>query len=153
MPLTKVTSSLINTISASQITATGATAGQVLTYNGSTSTWVASAAPSSLGYFAKCVVDFTKNAAGTADSSNTARYITGSYNISSVVKTATGAATVNFTNNAIDTNYVAVLQNDTAFNGNCSTSVKTVTVNSFAIEFTQNGVVYNPSRANVVVFA
>ena len=43
MPLTKVTSSLINTISASQITATGATAGQVLTYNGSTSTWVASA--------------------------------------------------------------------------------------------------------------
>ena len=44
MPLTKVTSSLINTVSASQITATGATAGQVLTYNGSTSTWVASAA-------------------------------------------------------------------------------------------------------------
>ena len=42
---TKVTSSLINTVSASQITATGATAGQVLTYNGSTSTWEASAAP------------------------------------------------------------------------------------------------------------
>lgn len=43
---TKVTSSLINTISASQIQASGATTGQVLTYNGSTSTWVASAAPS-----------------------------------------------------------------------------------------------------------
>jgi hypothetical protein len=44
MPLTKVTSSLINNISASQIQAAGATAGQVLTYNESTSTWVASAA-------------------------------------------------------------------------------------------------------------
>ena len=41
---TKVSSSQITSVSASQITAAGATAGQVLTYNGSTSTWVASAA-------------------------------------------------------------------------------------------------------------
>lgn len=143
----------VGTVPLASISNTGASAGQVLTYDGSTSTWVASAAPSSLGYFAKCVVDFTKNAAGTTDSSNTARYITGAYNISSVVKTGNGFATVNFTNNATNTNYVAVVQNDTSFNGNCSTSVKTVAVNSFAIEFTQNGVVYNPSRGNVVVFA
>lgn len=45
---TKVTSSLINSVSASQIQAGGATTGQVLTYNGSTSTWVASAAPVTL---------------------------------------------------------------------------------------------------------
>jgi hypothetical protein len=44
MPLTKVTSSLINTISASQIQAEGATAGQVLTYNGTA--WNAAAAAS-----------------------------------------------------------------------------------------------------------
>lgn len=44
MSLTKTPPSMIGT--------TGATTGQVLTYNGSTSTWVASAAPSS-------IVDFT----------------------------------------------------------------------------------------------
>lgn len=45
MPLTKVTSSLINTISASQIQASGASAGQILAYDGST--WVATASGSS----------------------------------------------------------------------------------------------------------
>ena len=44
---TKASSSVIQSISASQILPGAATAGQVLTYNGSTSTWVASAAPGS----------------------------------------------------------------------------------------------------------
>lgn len=39
---TKVTSSLIDTVSAAQIQATGATSGQVLTFNASTNTFVAS---------------------------------------------------------------------------------------------------------------
>lgn len=45
---TKVSKSLITSIDPSQITTTGATAGQVLTFNSSTSTWSPSAVPSSL---------------------------------------------------------------------------------------------------------
>lgn len=43
---TKVSKNLITSVDPSQITTTGATAGQVLTYNNSTAQWVASAAPS-----------------------------------------------------------------------------------------------------------
>ena len=111
---TKVTSSLINTISASQITAVGATAGQVLTYNGSTSTWVASAAPapatSSNAFAAKAWVNFdaTRNAAGVVDSSNTNRFIRSSFNVASVLKTGTGDYNINFTTAMSDANYCVV---------------------------------------------
>ena len=46
---TKVSKNLITSVDPSQLTTTGATAGQVLTYNASTTTWVASAAPGSAG--------------------------------------------------------------------------------------------------------
>ena len=113
MPLTKVTSTLINTVSASQITATGATAGQVLTYNGSTSTWEASAAGgANPAQLAKAYVNFdgTKNTSGVADSTATARYIRKSYNVVSVVRqTQNGSFVVNFTPGTFSTTPYVIL--------------------------------------------
>ena len=95
MPLTKVTSSLINTISASQIVATGATAGQVLTYNGSTSTWVASATPTGNSYGQGSTLAWVNfDGMGTVGTNQTIR---GGYNVSSVYKNATGDFTIFYT--------------------------------------------------------
>ena len=108
---TKVPKTFIKSIDPSQIDAGGATAQQVLTFNGSTNTWVASAAPgatsgSGPGSIVAWVnFDGFRNAAGTVDTSNTARFIRASHNVSNVTKTDTGAFTVNFTNPLIDANY------------------------------------------------
>ena len=120
MPLTKVTSSLINTVSASQITATGATAGQVLTYNGSTSTWVASAAPNPI----KAWVNFdgTKDTIGTTSTSNTNRLIRSSYNVSSVLRSGTGDYTVNFTTPMSNANYCAQVTGEIVTGNNSTDS-------------------------------
>lgn len=104
MSLTKTPLSMIET--------TGVATGQVLTYNGSTSTWVASAAPATQSslFAAKAWVNFdaTRNAAGTVDSSNTARYLRSSYNVTSVVRYGLGNYTVNFTTAMNNTEYCAV---------------------------------------------
>lgn len=92
---TKVTSSLINTINASQITAAGATAGQVLTYNGSTSTWVASAAPGGASGRVAAWAYWTEAATTGAITINS------SYNISSISKVNDASSTkrtITFTN-------------------------------------------------------
>jgi hypothetical protein len=87
---------------------TTALSGQVLTYNGTTSTWVASAAPDqrATGSIVAWVnFDSFRNAAGTEDTSNTNRFIRASHNVSSVLKTGTGNFIVNFTNPLVDANY------------------------------------------------
>ena len=81
-----------------------ALSGQVLTYNGSTNTWVASAAsgPGS----AKAWVCFDGIRTGNGDVS-----IYSSFNVSSVTKTERACYTINFINAMADTNY--------AFAGSC----------------------------------
>lgn len=49
--------------------------------------------------------DGTKNAAGSADLTNTNRYIRGSGNVSSVLRNATGDYTISFTSSLSDENY------------------------------------------------
>ena len=106
---TKVPKTFIKSIDPSQIDSGGATAQQVLTYNGTTNTWVASAAPSLISSTGSIVAwvnfDGSRNAAGTADTSNTNRFIRASNNVSSVLRTGTGTFIVNFTNSLVDTNY------------------------------------------------
>jgi hypothetical protein len=51
------------------------------------------------------VFDMTRNAAGDGDTSNTARYLIASGNVTSVTKTATGKATVAFTTALPNANY------------------------------------------------
>jgi len=159
---TKVTSSLINTISASQITAVGATAGQVLTYNGSTSTWVASAAPapatSSNAFAAKAWVSFdaTRNAAGGTDSLNTNRYIRAGYNVSSVLMTSTGDYDITFTTPMASAEYCVV-----GNGGNMSNTCLVVpharvapTANTFTIQTVSVGATQiDYTYVHVVVFA
>ena len=87
------------------------TAGQVLTYNGSTNTWVASAVPVggsgvaptnsftiNGSMLAKAWVTFNgkKDTSGANSTSNTNRLINASYNVDSVSRTAEGKYTINF---------------------------------------------------------
>jgi microcystin-dependent protein len=84
------------------------TNGQVLTYNGSTSTWVASAAPTPIANIQAYVsFDGTRDDSGTTNSSNTNRFIYSSNNVSSVLKNSTGNYTITFTNSFANSNYVA----------------------------------------------
>ena len=86
-----------------------ATAQQVLTYNGSTSAWVASAAPSNPATnFAWVYFDGTKDTSGTTSTSNTDRFIYRSYNISNVLRISTGVFRINFSNPASSEFYAAV---------------------------------------------
>lgn len=55
------------------------------------------------------VFDATRNASGGSDVANTARFLIASYNVDSVVKTATGDHTVNLTAGAVaDANYAVI---------------------------------------------
>jgi microcystin-dependent protein len=66
MPLTKVTSSLINTISATQIQTVAADAGKVLTSNGSTLGWTASSSFGGSGSLPTgTIIDFAGTSAPT----------------------------------------------------------------------------------------
>ena len=56
--------------------------------------------------------DGTRNAAGVVDSSNTARFIRGSGNVSSVVKNGTGSYTINFIIPMPDTNYAFTISSN-----------------------------------------
>lgn len=105
---TKVPKTLIKSIDPSQIDSGGATAGQVLTYNGSTSTWVASAAPTGgVGGSVAAWVKFdgTRDTTDTVSTANTNRLIRASFNVSSVMRNALGDFTINFTTPLSDTNY------------------------------------------------
>jgi hypothetical protein len=78
---TKVSKNLITSVDPSQITATGATAGQVLTYNASTTTWVASAAlGSGIGLTYGTAVSATGTAIDLTGIPNTARRVTVMFN-------------------------------------------------------------------------
>ena len=79
-----------------------ASAGQILTYNGSTSTWVASANTA-----AKVWLNFngTKDTAGIASTSNTNRLIRSSYNVASVLRNGAGDYTITFSTPMTDANY------------------------------------------------
>jgi uncharacterized protein YdgA (DUF945 family) len=91
-----------------------ASAQQVLTYNGSTATWVASAAGGAS--VAKAWVNFN-------GSSSTIR---SSYNVSSVTKNGTGDYTVNFATPMADVNYAVVISKNTiGSNGNYPYSMAT----------------------------
>ena len=109
---TKVSKNLITSVDPSQITVTGATAGQVLTYNASTTTWVASAVPNPTattgGFTAWVNFDGTKDTTGAVSTANTNRLIRGSYNVSSVLRNSLGDYTVNFTNALTNTNYAVI---------------------------------------------
>ena len=96
MPTSQSAYNAANEIAASKIDKPSTpSAGQVLSYNGST--WVAasSAAPASIVAW----VNFT----GTGSVGN--QVINGSYNVASVAKTSTGLYTITFTNNLQDANY------------------------------------------------
>ena len=104
MSLTKTPPSMIAT--------TGATAGQVLTYNASTTTWVASAAPGAGGAVlavnaakAWVLFDATRNSSGGVDALATNRFIRSSYNVSSVMRNSAGNFTINFTNAMTNAEY------------------------------------------------
>ena len=113
---TKVPKTLIKSIDPSQIDAGGATAQQVLTFNGSTSTWVASAAPQG-GSSGNVQAWVSFNGTGTIGSNLT---INGSKNVSSVYKNATGDYTVKFTSNMSSINYCVLTtsNNNTPTAGN-----------------------------------
>ena len=105
----------------------GATGGQVLTYNGSTSTWVASAAPKELPQTASTGQVLTYDggtsawvAVGTGASlktwvnfngTNTVS-IRGSANVSSITDNGTGDYTVNFTTAMPDANFAVLCTAD-----------------------------------------
>ncbi len=122
MPLTKVTSSLINNISASQIQAAGATAGQVLTYDNSTSTWVASAAPSSSPIKVWINFNGTKDTTGATSTANTNRLIQSSFNVSNVMRNGTGDYTVYFNTPMANANYCAQVTGEVASGFNSTDS-------------------------------
>lgn len=141
---TKVISAYITSISAQQILPSGATNGQSLLYNSSSSLWNpgtvlippnnpnvnqvltwngsswVSANPPALNAAgtirALVVFSGTKNIAGSNDASNTARLIRKSNNVSNVIRTGTGTYQVNFTTSMADTNYAAFC-NSTDING------------------------------------
>ncbi len=99
MPLTKVTKSLITSVDVSQINTSAGDAGKVLTSNGSTLGWTASASitPSSTTT-AKAWVNYNGNTST----------ISSSYNVSSVTKNSAGNYTINFTTAMADANYATV---------------------------------------------
>lgn len=107
MPLTRANSTVIESISASQILPGGATAGQVLTYNGTTNTWGPSAAVnvSSASITAWVNFDGTKDTTGATSTANTNRLIRASSNVSSVSRNSAGDYTINFSNILANSNY------------------------------------------------
>ena len=125
MSLTKTPTSMIGT--------TGATAGQVLTYNASTTSWVASAAPTIQGNPAAAsawvVFDATKTAAGVQEYypnlTGTNRFIKSSYNVASVLRTNPGQFTITFTAPFADANY--------CMTGTASTSAANATMNPMTL--------------------
>ena len=98
MPTSQSAYNAANEIAASKIDKpSSASAGQVLSYNGTS--WVAASSAAPAGIVAW--VNFT----GTGSVGN--QTINGSYNVASVAKTATGAYTITFINNLQDANYCA----------------------------------------------
>lgn len=132
---TKVISAYITSISAQQILPSGASNGQALLYNSATSlwnpgnvlsppvnpnpsqvitwngsAWVAANPPAlnAAGVIRALVVfSGTKNINGQNDTSNTARLIRKSSNVSNVLRTGVGTYQVNFATSMPDTNYAA----------------------------------------------
>ena len=87
MNLTQVPISMIDT--------TGATAGQVLTYNASTTSWVASAAPIGNAYgYGSTLAWVNFDGTGTVGTNQTLR---SGYNVASVYKNAAGDFTISYT--------------------------------------------------------
>ena len=90
----------------------GPTNGQVLTYNGSTSTWVASAASNTQSPFnskAWVVFDGSRDSAGASNTSATNRFIYDSYNISSVLNTSQdGAYIISFITPMLTSTYPVI---------------------------------------------
>lgn len=132
---TKVISAYITSISAQQILPSGASTGQSLIYNNATglwgpgnvisppanpnanqvltwngSSWIAANPPAlnAAGLIRALVVfDGTRNTSGTVDTSNSARFMRRSNNVSSVIRTGPGSYQVNFATIMADTNYAA----------------------------------------------
>lgn len=115
---TKVSKNLITSVDPSQLTTTGATAGQVLTYNASTTTWVASAAPGSASVG-------TAAAAAWVNFNGYNGVIRAGYNVSSVTRNnplsgaGGGDYTINFTTPMLDANY-AIAAFGTAYGNDAS---------------------------------
>jgi len=141
MNLTQVPISMIDTVAGD--------AGKVLTSNGSTLSWTASASitPSS-ATTAKAWVNFDGTGAIGAQT------IRSSHNISSVVKTATGTYTVNFTTPMADANYVPIVTGNLATNaqGDSSVSGSSITTSSCQIRIAWQGGTYDTPYVMLVVF-
>lgn len=101
--------------------------------------------------------DATKNAAGATDSSNTARFLKGSGNITSVVKNGTGDYTVTFATEMPDANYsVSGICNPVSSSGNGNVMKHfdyAYTSSAARIRTINPGVgFYDSSEVNIAVF-
>ncbi len=154
----------VGTVPLASISNTGATAGQVLTYNGSTSTWVASAAPggSTSVTAAKAWVNFdgTKDTTGATSTANTNRLIRGSYNVTSVLRNGTGDYTITLASSMGSANYAVVASHqlsntrgDAATNHNYYIAANPATATTINIQAAGNSSYYDMATVSVVVFA
>jgi hypothetical protein len=104
--------------------------------------------------------DATRDASGASNTSNTNRFIRGSGNVASVLKTGTGIFTITFTTPMPSGNYAAVASGVHA--PLASRGVSYETYDTLAASFsmttgyaspTTNGTFFNPTVAHVAVFA
>lgn len=140
--------------------------GQVLTYSGSTSTWVASAAPTGC---ARAWVNFdgTRNSSGGVDGNATARFLRSSFNVDSVVRRAENAGlyTVNFTPGTFSSTpvimSVTASDNDTdsatwlMSNNTDACAAIGINANSCRFEFwsSEQAAGFAPKNATLIVYA
>jgi hypothetical protein len=152
MSLTKITSTVINTLSSffSINNTTGEITTNVPDLIGSNTTLYPSFACRAWVNF-----DGTKDTTGASSSSNTNRLIRGSGNVASVLRNGTGDYTINFSIPMPDTNYAC---NVTTSNGSSAYPIKgivtTYAVGSIRIigERDTTGVMIDSEFLNVVVF-
>jgi hypothetical protein len=104
--------------------------------------------------------DATRDASGASNTSNTNRFIRGSGNVASVLKTGTGLFTITFTTPMPSGNYAAVASGVHAPLASRGTTYETY--DTLAASFsmttgyaspTTNGAFFNPTVAHVAVFA
>ena len=128
-----------------------ATTGQVLTYNGSTTTWVASAAPAP----ATSSNAFAAKAWVNFDGTTTPPSIRSAFNVSSVTRNNTGDFTINFTNPMVDANYCFAVGSASVGGGGFITqNMVSQTVNNinFTLLYSSSITLGNSTVVSLIIF-